>query len=81
MLSDFHCRRALSLGNAWELTPASRAIAQEMLRLPITQLSQTAWSADTAADLRRFLVQQIETHAERCLITAPLFNAESAPYA
>jgi DNA repair protein RecO (recombination protein O) len=76
-----HCRRALSLGNAWELTPASRAIAQEMLRLPITQLSQTAWSADTAADLRRFLVQQIETHAERRLITAPLFNAESAPYA
>ena len=76
-----HCRGALNIGNAWELSAASRTIAQEMLRLPVTQISQTAWSPDTAADLRRFLIQQIESHSERRLITAPLFNAERAFHA
>jgi DNA repair protein RecO (recombination protein O) len=73
-----HCRAALSMGGAWELTPASRALAEEMLRTPIAQLSQTHWRQDTAADLRRFLVQQIESHAERRLATAKLF-AELQP--
>jgi DNA repair protein RecO (recombination protein O) len=76
-----HCRAALNIGNTWELSVPSRIIAEEMLRLPVTQLSQTVWSAETAADLRRFLIQQIESHADRRLVTAPLFNAESAPHA
>jgi hypothetical protein len=74
-----HCRGTLRLGSTWELSAPSRIIAEEMLRLPVTQLSQTVWTSGTAADLRRFLVQQIEAHAERRLVTAPLFNAESAP--
>jgi DNA repair protein RecO (recombination protein O) len=81
-----HCRTGLGIGNTWELSAASRAIAEEMLRLPVLQISQTVWSADTASDLRRFLIQQIESHAERRLVTAPLFNtdrfnAESASHA
>jgi DNA repair protein RecO (recombination protein O) len=76
-----HCRSAMSIGNTWELSAASRAIAEEMLRLPVTQLSQKVWSADTASDLRRYLIQQIESHAERRLVTAPLFTAESAFHA
>jgi len=76
-----HCRGTLSMGSAWELSVSSRAIAEEMLRLPVTQLSQKLWSADTAADLRRFLIQQIESHSERRLVTAPLFNeSASAPF-
>jgi DNA repair protein RecO (recombination protein O) len=74
------CRAALHIGNTWELSAHSRAIADEMLRLPVTQLSQTLWSAETAADLRRFLIQQIESHTERRLVTAPLFNAETTPH-
>jgi DNA repair protein RecO (recombination protein O) len=74
-----HCRSTLSIGNTWELTASSRMIAEEMLRLPVTQLSQTVWSADTASDLRRFLIQQIESHAERRLLTAPLFQTELRP--
>jgi hypothetical protein len=66
------------MGGAWELAPASRALAEEMLRTPIAQLSQTLWRQDTAADLRRFLIQQIESHAERRLATAKLF-AEPQP--
>jgi DNA repair protein RecO (recombination protein O) len=68
-----HCRGALSMGGAWELTPSSRALAAEMLRTPIAQLSVTEWTAATASDLRRFLIQQIESHAERRLATAKLF--------
>jgi DNA repair protein RecO (recombination protein O) len=71
-----HCRGAAGLGNTWELSAPSRVIAEEMLRLPVTQLSQTVWSPSTAADLRRFLIQQIESHADRRLVTAPLFNVE-----
>jgi DNA repair protein RecO (recombination protein O) len=71
-----HCRGAAGAGNTWELSAQSRVIAEEMLRLPVTQLSQTVWSQNTAADLRRFLIQQIESHAGRRLVTAPLFNAE-----
>jgi DNA repair protein RecO (recombination protein O) len=76
-----YCRGAMSMGNTWELSAPSRIIAGEMLRLPVTQLSQTVWSQDTAADLRRFLIQQIESHAERRLVTAPLFNEQGGPNA
>jgi DNA repair protein RecO (recombination protein O) len=71
-----HCRGAAGIANTWELSAQSRVIAEEMLRLPVTQISQTVWSQNTAADLRRFLIQQIESHADRRLVTAPLFNAD-----
>jgi DNA repair protein RecO (recombination protein O) len=67
-----HCRGALAMGGTWELSAVSRALAAEMLRTPVAQLSETHWTPDTAADLRRFLVQQIESHAERRLATAKL---------
>jgi DNA repair protein RecO (recombination protein O) len=65
-----HCRS----GNSWELSAQSRGIAAEMLRLPVAGLSKADWSQSTAADLRRFLVQQIECHVERRLITAPMLE-------
>jgi hypothetical protein len=52
-------------------------IAREMLRQPVANLSHTAWSQATAADLRRFLVQQIESHAERRMITYPVLEGSS----
>ena len=70
-----HCRTDVGGGNSWELSAASRAIAAEMLRRPVAQISTTPWEQETAADLRRFLVQQIEAHAERRLITAPMLEA------
>ncbi len=69
------CRRALDLRNSWEITPESRALANEMLRSPITGLSDRPWSQTVAADLRRFLGQQIESHIERKLITFPVLEA------
>jgi DNA repair protein RecO (recombination protein O) len=67
-----HCRPAASAGQ--ELSAESRAIAEEMLRKPVAQLSPVKWDPGRAADLRRFLVQQIEAHVERKLITAPLIE-------
>lgn len=77
-----HCRRTMGAGGTWELSAASRAIAAEMLCTPVGQLAETVWTQATAADLRRFLVQQLETHVERKLLTAPLLEereAESRP--
>jgi len=68
-----HCR-SVAGGGHWELSAESRWIAAEMLRTPVSQLSRSQWDQDTAADLRRFLVQQIESHVERRLITAPLLD-------
>ena len=69
-----HCRRMTGAANAWELSAASRSIAAEMLRKPVGQLSETVWERKTAADLRRFLVQQLEAHVERTFLTAPLLE-------
>ncbi len=69
-----HCRRAPGAGSSWELSAESRAVAAEMLRQPVARLAPRVWAQATAADLRRFLVQQIEEHAERRLVTAPLLE-------
>ena len=72
-----HCRRALSVGSTWELSRESREIAREMLRQPVANLSGTTWTQSTAADLRRFLVQQMESHAERRLVTFPVLEGSA----
>lgn len=69
------CRRALDLRNTWELSTESRAIAEEILRTPIAQLTDRPWTQTTAADLRRFLAQQMEAQIERKLITFPVLEA------
>ena len=69
------CRRTAGMGS-WELAEESRGLAQEMLRKPVAQLRQTDWARETCADLRRFLVQQIEQHIERKLLTPPVLEAE-----
>ena len=72
------CRRTLGAGNSWELGADSRAAAGEMLRMPVSQLARADWGRTTAADLRRFLVQQIESHTERRLVTARLLEEDAA---
>jgi DNA repair protein RecO (recombination protein O) len=69
------CRRALDIRNSWELTSESRVIAEEILRTHIAQLPDRGWTQHTAADLRRFLAQQMESQIERKLITFPVLEA------
>jgi DNA repair protein RecO (recombination protein O) len=73
-----HCRQTPDAGSAWELSRESRAIAGDILRQPVAQLATVNWNRETAADLRRFLVQQIESHAERRLITVPMLESSEA---
>jgi DNA repair protein RecO (recombination protein O) len=53
----------------------SLAIAGEMLKKPVAELTDRNWTRETAADLRRFLVRQIEMHIERRLVTVPILEA------
>ena len=73
-----HCRGSAGAASSWELSAASRSLAAEMLRKPVSGLTPMEWSQATAADLRGFLMQQIEAHAERRLYTAQMFAAVSA---
>jgi DNA repair protein RecO (recombination protein O) len=68
-----HCRDTALAGGGMELTAASRQLAAEMLRTPVAQVAP-GWNRATASDLRMFLVQQIETHAERKLATAAMME-------
>jgi DNA repair protein RecO (recombination protein O) len=68
------CANCRPPGGNWELTVESRGIAEDMLRNPVARLAAGVWSQATAADLRRFLVQRIEAHAERRLATAAILE-------
>ena len=48
----------------------SLRIAKEMLTKPISQLTPREWTKETAQDLRRALIQCVELHIERRLMTA-----------
>ena len=58
-----------------KVSPASRAVAEEMSHARIDQLTSTEWGKHRAADLRRFLVRTIEEQIERRLVTAPILEA------
>jgi DNA repair protein RecO (recombination protein O) len=49
------------------VSPESRLIAEEMMQKPIGQLTEREWNAGTAADLRRFLIRNVQDHIERKL--------------
>jgi DNA repair protein RecO (recombination protein O) len=68
------CRREMG-GSDWDLSAESRSLAGRMLKEPVANFEDVPWSKETAGDLRRFLVQQIETHIERRLITAPALES------
>jgi DNA repair protein RecO (recombination protein O) len=56
------------------LSQESRQLASNMLRAPISQLSVRTWNKDTAVDLRRFLIRQMEDHVERRFHTPALLE-------
>ena len=73
-----HCRDPRGTPGAAgsrELSVQARALAAEMLRKPVTGLAPMEWGPATMADLRKFLVEQIEAHAERKLYTARMLEA------
>jgi DNA repair protein RecO (recombination protein O) len=57
------------------LEDESREIAEEILEKPIAQLTPRTWTRATAADLRRELVDAVEEHVERRLVTLRLLES------
>lgn len=57
-----------------ELTAGSRAIATQMFRMPLESFAVEPWPPTQGVDLRRFLLQIIERHIEKKLVTAVMLN-------
>lgn len=57
------------------LSAASRELSAAMLRTHIAQLPVVVWNKDTALDLRRFLIRQMEQHVERRFRTPALLES------
>ena len=55
-----------------KLAPESRSVAEQMFRAPVETFAEQPWGAAQYADLRRFLVQIIERHIEKKLVTAAM---------
>ena len=57
-----------------EMSAESRAIAAEMFRAPVDALDAAPWPKQRARDLRKFLVQIMERHIEKKLVTAAMLD-------
>ena len=55
-----------------ELSAESRVIAAKMFRAPVDSFTARDWPKQCAADLRQFLIQRIERHIEKRLMTAAM---------
>jgi DNA repair protein RecO (recombination protein O) len=53
-----------------ELSVESRALAAQMFRSPVESFVAEPWTAGQYSDLRRFLVQILERHIDKKLVTA-----------
>jgi DNA repair protein RecO (recombination protein O) len=57
-----------------EMSVESRALAARMLRAPLESFAPTAWPKAQAADLRKFLLQILQRHIEKKLVTAGMLE-------
>jgi DNA repair protein RecO (recombination protein O) len=56
------------------MTAESRTLAIEMFRSPVDVMAQQVWPKSKAADLRKCLVQILERHLEKKLVTATMLE-------
>ncbi len=56
------------------LTAESRQIAAQMFRLPVEKFGSETWPKERGSDLRKFLVQIVERHIEKKLVTAAMLD-------
>ena len=57
-----------------ELSAESRAVAGQMFRAPVDSFAAKQWPKAQAADLRRFLIQILQRHIEKKLVTAAVLE-------
>lgn len=57
-----------------EISSESRLLAAQMFRSPVDSLSGKAWPKAQGADLRKFLMQILQRHIEKKLVTAAMLE-------
>jgi len=57
-----------------ELSCESRLLAAQMFRAPAETFAGVSWPRELAADLRKFLVQILQRHIEKKLVTATMLG-------
>jgi len=57
-----------------EISSESRALAAQMFRAPVESFAGTAWPKPQGADLRKFLIQILQRHIEKKLVTAGMLE-------
>ena len=57
-----------------ELTPESRALAAKIFRARLETFSGVPWPKILGADLRKFLIQTLQRHMEKKLVTATMLD-------
>jgi DNA repair protein RecO (recombination protein O) len=61
-----------------ELSAESRALAAQMFRTSVESFNRTDWPRAKGADLRKFLIQILERHLEKKLVTAGMLEKISS---
>src|SRR5215469_12212472 len=60
-----------------EISPESRVLAAHMFRAPVDSFAQSAWQKSQGSDLRRLLIQILQRHIEKKLVTASMLEQGS----
>ncbi|HEX3355288.1 MAG TPA: DNA repair protein RecO [Terriglobales bacterium] len=57
-----------------EISPDSRRLAAQMFRAPAESFAATPWPKQQGSDLRKFLIQTLQRHIEKKLVTARMLE-------
>jgi DNA repair protein RecO (recombination protein O) len=57
-----------------EISSESRALAAQMFRAPVESFAEAPWPKAQGADLRKFLMQILQRHIEKKLVTAGMLE-------
>ena len=57
-----------------EISSESRMLAAQMFRAPVETFAMVPWPKSQAADLRKFLIQILQRHLEKKLVTAGMLE-------
>jgi DNA repair protein RecO (recombination protein O) len=57
-----------------EMSSASRAMAAQMLRAPVDNFAGATWTKAHGGDLRKFLMQTLQRHIEKKLVTVGMLD-------
>ncbi len=57
-----------------EISNESRAWAAQMFRAPVDSFTEVSWPKSQCADLRKFLIQILQRHIEKKLVTAGMLE-------